>query len=147
MDWSSGDQYDYQPNEEPLSYGNHELNCAVGQIRNVFDHQLDSAVDYLVPGDDHVAVYNEDKYMYSLDGHDFRAMMKDNMKATKTLSFDVTYVKIDGDSAIVKCRHTFDDPESGQDTIYQMYRLKESDGRYQITDFMTSKTEIHEDYF
>jgi len=147
VSWDTGDNYDYQADAEPLSYGNHELNCAVGQISNIFTHQLDTAVDYLIPEDSKVAIYNENKYMYSLNGPDFRAMMKDNMKATKTLSFTVTFVKTAGDTAIVKCRHGFDDPESGQDTIYQMYRLKETDGRYRITDFMTSKDEIHEEFF
>lgn len=147
VDWDQGQNYDYQPEQNPVSYGDHELNCAIGQIRNIFNHQMDSAVDYLIPDGDVVKIYNDGKYMYDLKAHDFRAMMKDNMKATKTLSFDVTYVKTEGDAAIVKCRHTFEDPESGQDTIYQMYRLEENGGRYRITDFMTSETEIHSDFF
>jgi hypothetical protein len=147
VDWDSGQNYDYHPFEDNMSYGNHELNCAVGQIRNIFNHQLESAIDYLIPEGSQIAIYNEGKYMYTLKSSDFRAMMKDNMDAVKTISFEVTYVRIEGDSAIVKCRHAFEDPESGQDTIYQMYRLKESNGRYRITDFMTSKNEIHQDFF
>ena len=145
-DWDAGQPYDYHSDETPLAYGNHELNAAVDQIRNVFDKGSTDAIDDLIPESGKVAIYNDGKYMYSLTGHQFREMMIDNVHATKTDAFDVTAVRGQGDVAIVHARHTFADPEGGMDTVYQSYRLRREGDRYVITDFMTSKDE-HEDPF
>lgn len=142
IDWDEGVPYDYEALNPPTWNGNTALNTAVGQITAIFQNQDSSVIPNLIPNNGDVAIYNDEKYMYSLHGSDFQAMMLDNLNNTQTISFTVTVVKTFQDEAIVKCTHVISNESNGSDTIYQMYRLALRGDRYVITDFMTSRAPI-----
>jgi hypothetical protein len=142
VNWQVDSNYDYAP-EGPQT----PLDQAIGDIVGAFNGENVNSINDLIPSDDKVAIYNDSKYMYSLSGKDFDQMMMDNLHDVKTISFNTTMVNQSGNQAIVKCKHVFSDPQGGQDIIYQMYRLQNEGGHYIITAFMTSQSQIHQDYF
>jgi hypothetical protein len=140
--WNEGALYFYYPNQRYDSYGIAPLNSAISDITQIFQNADANAINDLIPSQDQIAIYQEGRYMYSVEGADFQKMMQDNADNTQTTAFQITSVKVLDAEAIVTCRHTFDDPQNGSDTVYQEYRLRNDDGRYVVTDFMTSHSPI-----
>jgi hypothetical protein len=139
VDWSAGDAYSYNPNQDGDAYGNTDLNYSLDEINGMYTHNDEAAVDVLVPSGNQVAIWEDGKYMYSVNGSDFRQMYKDSIKGTETDSFTITSVHHDGDTATVQAKHVFTDPESGKhNTVYQEYRLRHEGDKFVVTDFSTS---------
>ena len=137
--WDLGATYSYQPSAPVASYGDESLNQAIDEICSVFSDMKSDAITGLLPESGQVAVFTDGKYDYSLNADDFHSMVSDNTQITPTVSFQVLSVRRDNDGeAIVRCVHTFKNEDGGMDRVYQQYRLREQEGRYVITDFMTS---------
>jgi hypothetical protein len=140
-DWNDGSEYSYVAQEAPNSYGDSDLNSAISQIQNVFQNDDESAISQVVDSNMQVGVYNDGKYMYSVNGPDFSQMMADNVHGVQNVGFTVTDVKVEPDYAIVTARHEFQDAEDGGSTVvYQEYRLTRNGDHYAIEDFNTSKS-------
>jgi len=139
-DWNEGTTYAYRPSAVADTPNNSGLNESVDQIKAIFLNQDQQAIENLIPTESQVAFHNDGKYMYSLNGTDFQQMLADNAKDTQTSSFEITSVNVKGEEAIVKCTHVFTDAQSGNDTVYQLYRLRNTDGKFVISDFMASHT-------
>lgn len=138
-DWNGGVVYEYDPYSRYNSYGNSALNYSVDELRKVFTSDDEFALGHLVPSDGMVAIYTDGKYEYSLNGHDFFQMVVDNVRNNHTLNYTITDVHMEGEQAIVKARHDIDDPNGGEISVYQEFRLSPENGSYVITDFMTHR--------
>jgi len=141
--WDLGVTYRYRPAVSYESYGDPSLNQAVDEIHAVFADGKPDAIDAVLPDRGQVAIFTDGKYDYSLNSEDFHNMVADNSKITPTVSFQVLSVRRGSDGqAVVECVHEFKNEDGGADRVYQEYRLQEEEGRYHITDFMTSHTPI-----
>jgi hypothetical protein len=57
-------------------------------------------------------------------------------------------VRRHGDEAIVCATHVFESVDGGTNTVYQEYRLRDVEGHFAITDFMTGHAPLwHSDEF
>jgi|GEM_PF-1626369 len=139
--WNIGAPYAYQPDAGDESYGDPALNEAIQDITTVFAQMKPDAIHDVLPDGGQVAIFTDGKYDYSLNAEDFHNMVADNASITPTISFEVQSVRKTGDGeAEVRCVHAFKNEDGSSDRVYQEYRLQEREGRYQITDFMTSHT-------
>jgi hypothetical protein len=140
-DWNDGNDYTYVPQEAPNTYGDADLNSSISQLESIFQNDDENAISSVVDPDMQVGVYNDGKYMYSVNGKDFSQMMTDNVHGVQNVGFTVTNVKVQPDYAIVTARHEFQDAEDGGSTVvYQEYRLTRNGDHYAIEDFNTSKS-------
>lgn len=93
----------------------------------------------LVGTDGQVAIYSSEKYMYSVNDADFTQMLADCALDADTALFQITSVKVDGNNAIVKCKHQFVDGDGAMQTVYQQYHLTDAGAQFQVVGFSTSE--------
>ncbi len=137
--WDEGAVYSYRPGSGYNDlYVDENLDNAIGEIQDAFNRQDSGAIDALIPDRGRIAVFTEGHYDYSLDANDFHNMMMDNIGNTETIGFEIESVRRSGNNAVVRARHTVRNPDGDEEVVYQQYRLRRENGRFVITDFMTS---------
>ncbi len=138
VDWNAGGYYAYDPDDDPNSYGNPDLNYSLDELTKIFNNSDEYALSEMI-GSEAVGIYNDGNYMYSVNGTEFHQMMMDNIHAVENANFSIMSVKLRNDQAIVRARHEFSSPDGGNEVVYQEYRLQQIDGKFVIVDFNTSK--------
>lgn len=139
VDWNDGGAYAYDPDDDPNSYGNPDLNYSLDELTKIFNNSDEYALSELIDNSQAIGIYNDGTYMYSINGSEFHQMMMDNIHAVENANFSIMSVKMRNDQAIVRARHEFSSPEGGDEVVYQEYRLQMIGGRFVIVDFNTSK--------
>ncbi len=136
--WNDGVVYSYRPRADYYdAYSDERLDGAIDEICAAFDRQDVRALDDLIPYDNRIAVFTDNRYDYSLDAADFHDLMADNIRNTETVSFQIESVRRSGSGATVRARHVVRNPDGDEESVYQEYRLRREDGHFVISDFMT----------
>jgi hypothetical protein len=131
MDWNIGSVYTESMGDAPLDQ-------AINEVTDAFNHQDVSAIDALMPDNGRIAVSTDGHYDYSLSAGDFHDMMADNITNTRTVSFEIESVRRTATGAFIDARHAVSNPDGSEDVVNLQFRVHPQDGRFVISDFMTS---------
>ncbi len=119
---------------------NRILDGVLDDIKSVFLHGDQKALDHLVPESGQVNIYVDGNYSYSISANDFYDMMRDNSKSTHTIDYQILDTRTSGDEAKVLAAHIFQDPWGDRQTVYHTYLLKIGRRGAQIAEYGTSST-------
>jgi hypothetical protein len=118
-----------------------ELDRGVDEIVNAFQQQDYRSLDLLVGRRNHIDIFQDDRYSYSLESDAFYDLMRDNVRTAKTVRYEILNVRKYRDNAYVVARHVFVDPWGKEDFVYHTYKLHISGRDPQIVEFGTSRNE------
>lgn len=142
VDWGGGRIYNYDSwNSGSRDYDsdrNPAIDSSISALVTAFEERDKNALDKISPARGNVAIFVDGRYSYSLSADDFYDLMTDNVMGVQTRRYVITGVRTKNGEATVTAKHEFIDADGNRQTVYHRMRLRNVNGDYVITDFMSS---------
>jgi hypothetical protein len=116
-----------------------DLDEAVRGIEDSFRHRRMRSLSNVAPERGTVLIELESQGRYQISADDFYDLLRDAVETTRTVSYDIERVCIDGDRATVVGRHRFIEPWGGVAVQWHTYGLERHWRGFEIRFFKTSR--------
>lgn len=119
------------------------IDFALGEIRLAWMRgNWDLLRDY-IRLDDHIHVYVDDRYSYTIEGHDYAAMTRDALGRIDTIDIEFYSVKRQGSNRYKAYgKHTYYDVDGRKKSVYVSYTLERSRNEWIITEAGSSGSRL-----
>lgn len=132
-----GDPYAYRPFYY-RDFDENRLDTVADRLVLSFRDGDFDRMAWLVDSDADVQIQVGDYDDYDLRGEDCRAMMRDMVHDTRTVSYEVTSVRQWRGGGSISARHVYEDPWGERRTVMHYYGLRETPQGYRIVSLRTS---------